>query len=150
MAHFAKINPDTKEVLAVLYVNDVDVLDENGIEKESIGQQYLENHNNWPANLWIQTSYNTVNNIHKNGKAPFRGNYASIGFIWDENDQVFWPKKPYNSWVKDMSTASWISPIGKEPELTEEQKNQYYIGTHTWIYVWNEDNQTWNLTNFKI
>jgi hypothetical protein len=150
MAHFAKINPDTKEVLAILYVNDVDVLDENGIEKESIGQQYLENHNNWPANLWIQTSYNTINNTHKDGKTPFRGNYAAIGFIWDENNQIFWPPKPYNSWVKDVSTASWISPIGKEPELTEEQKNQYYIGTHTWIYVWNEDNQTWNLTNFKI
>ena len=28
MAHFAKIDPNTKEVLAVLYVNDVDVLDE--------------------------------------------------------------------------------------------------------------------------
>ena len=37
-----------------------------------------------------------------------------------------------------------------EETLTEEQKNQYYIGTHTWIYVWNEDNQTWNLTNFKV
>jgi hypothetical protein len=71
MAHFAKIDQNTKEVLAVLYVNDVDVLDENGIEKESIGQQHLENHNNWPANLWIQTSYNTINNTHKDGKNPF-------------------------------------------------------------------------------
>jgi hypothetical protein len=150
MAHFAKIDQNTKEVLAVLYVNDVDILDENGVEKESVGQQYLEKHNNWPANLWIRTSYNTVNNIHKDGKTPFRGNYASIGFIWDENNQIFWPPKPYNSWVKNTATASWISPIGNEPELTEEQKNQYYIGTHTWIYVWNEDNQTWNLTNFKV
>jgi hypothetical protein len=150
MAHFAKIDQNTKEVIAVLAVNDVDVLDENGIEKESVGQQYLEKHNNWPANLWIQTSYNTQANIHKNNKTPFRGNYAGIGCTWDENNQIFWPPKPYNSWVKNTATASWISPIGKEPELTEEQKNQYYIGTHTWIYVWNEDNQTWNLTNFKV
>ena len=150
MAHFAKIDQNTKEVLAVLYVNDFDILYENGIEKESVGQQYLEKHNNWSANLWIQTSYNTVNNIHKDGKTPFRGNYAGIGCTWDENNQIFWHPKPYNSWVKDIATASWISPIGNEPELTEEQKNQYYIGTHTWIYVWNEDNQTWNLTNFKV
>jgi len=149
MAHFAKIDQNTKEVLAVLYVNDVDVLDENGVEKESIGQQYLEKHNNWPANLWIQTSYSTQANIHRNGKTPFRGNYACIGYTWDENDKVFWPKKPYNSWVKDIVTASWKSPIGDEPELTEEQINQNYIGTHIWIYVWNEDNQTWDLTNFK-
>ena len=25
---------------------------------------------------------------------------------WDEDDQIFWPKKPYASWVKDTTTAN--------------------------------------------
>jgi hypothetical protein len=37
---------------------------------------------------------------HKDGGTPLRGNYAGIGYTWDEDDQIFWPKKPYASWVK--------------------------------------------------
>ena len=43
MAHFAKISEDNI-VLQVLVVNDVDVLDENNNETESVGQKYLETH----------------------------------------------------------------------------------------------------------
>ena len=56
MAHFAKIS-DTNEVLAVLTLNNEDMHDSNGVEDETVGQQYLEQHNNWPAEKWIQTSY---------------------------------------------------------------------------------------------
>ena len=37
---------------------------------------------------------------------------------WDEDNQIFWPKKPYASWVKNTTTASWKSPIGDAPALT--------------------------------
>ena len=40
------------------------MLNADNVEDESVGQQYLETHNNWPAQMWIQTSYNTeVTNI---------------------------------------------------------------------------------------
>jgi hypothetical protein len=65
--------------------------------------------------LWIKTSYNTLNNVHTNGGTPFRGNYAGIGFTWDSSNQIFWRQQPYNSWVKDLNTASWKSPIGDSP-----------------------------------
>ena len=58
MAHFAKISEEN-EVLTVLTVDNKDLLNDEGVETESVGQAYLEKHNNWPANLWIQTSYNT-------------------------------------------------------------------------------------------
>ena len=35
------------------------MLNADGVEDETVGQQYLEQHNNWPAQMWIQTSYNT-------------------------------------------------------------------------------------------
>jgi hypothetical protein len=146
MAHFAKLGANGK-VIQVLTLNNSDMLNADGIEDEAVGQQYLERHNNWPAQMWIQTSYNTAGGQHKNGGTPFRGNYAGIGYTWDEDDQIFWPKKPYASWVKNISEARWQSPIGDEPELTDEQKAQREAGTHDWYYVWNEETQAWNLTN---
>ena len=140
MAHFAKIGMNGK-VIQVLTLDNTNMLNADGIEDESVGQQYLEQHNNWPSQMWIQTSYNTHKNQHKNGGTPFRGNYAGIGYIWDEDNEMFFPKKPYPSWVKNISEARWQSPIGDAPELTQEQiDNDSY-------YQWNEDNQTWDLTN---
>jgi len=130
MAHFAKLDIN-KNVLTVLTMNNSDMLNSDGVEDELVGQQYLEKHNNWPAQMWIQTSYNTQGGQHKRGGTPFRGNYAGIGYIWDEDNNIFLPKKPFNSWVKDVATASWKSPIGDAPALTEEQK----IATS--YYSWN-------------
>ena len=46
---------------------------------------------------------------------------------------IFWPKKPYASWVKDTTTAQWHSPIGDAPALTAEQNSQNEAGTHRWV-----------------
>ena len=148
MAHFAKLGSNGK-IIQVLTLNNSDMLNADGVEDESIGQQYLEQHNNWPAQMWIQTSYNTSANKHNSGddSKAFRGNYAGIGYTWDEDDQIFWPKSPYASWVKDTTTASWKSPIGDAPALTAEQEAQNEANTHNWYYAWNEDNQSWDLTD---
>jgi len=150
MAHFAKLGANGK-VIQVLTLNNSDMLDADGVEDESVGQQYLERHNNWPAQMWIQTSYNTYNNKHNSGDntKAFRGNYAGIGYEWDEDNNIFWSKKPYASWVKDTTTASWKSPIGDAPALTAEQTSQNEADTHLWEYSWNEAGQTWDLTDTK-
>ena len=159
MAHFAKLGANGK-VIQVLTLNNSDMLNADGVEDESVGQQYLETHNNWPAQMWIQTSYNTSQNKHNSGdnSKAFRGNYAGIGYEWDEDNQIFWPKKPYASWVKNTTDARWQSPIGDAPALTAEQETQNQPtkdaegnvtaeATHAWHYVWNEANQSWDLTN---
>ena len=148
MAHFAKLGSNSK-VIQVLTLNNGDMLNADGVEDESVGQQYLETHNNWPAQMWIQTSYNTSGGTHNNGGTALRGNYAGIGYTWDEDDQIFWPKKPYASWVKNNSEARWQSPIGDAPTLTEEQTSQNTADTHRWGYDWNEANTTWDLTDSK-
>jgi hypothetical protein len=150
MAHFAKLGSNGK-VIQLLTLNNSDMLNADGVEDEAVGQQYLERHNNWPAQMWIQTSYNTSGNTHNSGdnSKAFRGNYAGIGYTWDEDDQIFWPKKPYASWVKHNESASWKSPIGDAPALTAEQTSQNEAGTHSWYYAWNESGQTWDLTDSK-
>ena len=148
MAHFAKLGANSK-VIQVLTMDNDKMLNADGVEDENVGQQWLERHNNWPAQMWIQTSYNTSSNTHSGGGTPFRGNYAGIGYTWDEDNNIFWPKKPYASWVKDTTTAQWKSPIGDAPALTAEQTSQNEADTHGWHYVWNEAGQTWDLTDSK-
>jgi len=147
MAHFAKIGMSSK-VISVLTLDNKDMLNANGVEDESVGQQYLERHNNWPAQMWIQTSYNTFGGKHYDNKTrelsadqskALRGNYAGIGSVWDEDNNIFYRKKPYASWVLNTTTATWHSPIGDAPDdLTDEEKE---ANTQ---YVWNESDQSWD------
>ena len=140
MAHFAKLGSNSK-VIQVLTLNNGDMLNSDGVEDETVGQQYLERHNNWPAQMWIQTSYNTSGGTHKDGGTPLRGNYACIGYTWDEDNNIFYNKKPYASWVLNTTTASWHSPIGDAPDdLTDEEKA---AGTD---FEWNEVGQSWDKT----
>ena len=140
MAHFAKLGSNSK-VIQVLTLNNGDMLNADGVEDEKVGQQYLERHNNWPAQMWIQTSYNTSGGTHKLGGTPLRGNYAGIGYTWDEDNNIFYGKKPFASWVLNTTTATWHSPIGDAPDdLTDEEKA---ANTH---YVWNEGTGAWDKT----
>ena len=92
---------------------------------------------------WVQTSYNTRGGTHSSGdnSKALRGNYAGIGYTWDEDNNIFYGKKPYASWVLNTTTASWHSPIGDAPDdLTDEEKAAM---TH---YVWNEGTGAWDKT----
>ena len=90
-----------------------------------------------------QTSYNTSNGTHNSGdnSKALRGNYAGIGYTWDKDNNIFYSKKPYPSWVLNTTTATWHSPIGNDPDdLTDEEKALRIE------YVWNEDGQSWDKT----
>jgi len=136
MAHFAKLGINGK-VIAVHVVDNKDLENADGIQEEEIGRQYLERIHGWP--LWKQTSYNTRNNTHSSGDntKALRGNYAGIGMIYDEDNDLFLNKKPYASWVLNKEEARWQSPIGDAPELTVDEQT-----THR--YDWDESNGSWN------
>lgn len=74
MAHFAKIIDNV--VCQVIVVQNEILLDENGIEQESIGAQFC-------ADLfggeWIQTSYN----------GNRRGKFAGIGDFYNSEADTF-------------------------------------------------------------
>ena len=138
MAHYAKLGANNK-VIGVHVVNDSDCLNASGIEDEEVGRQFLERIHSWP--LWKKTSYNTSGGQHKDGGTPLRGNYAGIGMIYDEDNDMFYGKKPYASWVLNTTTASWHSPIGDAPDdLTDEEK-----AAET-SYAWNEGTGAWDKT----
>ena len=136
MAHFAKLGANNK-VISVEVVADSDCLNADGIEDEEVGRQFLERIHSWP--LWKQTSYNTSGNKHKSGddSKALRGNYAGIGMTYDEDNDLFLPKKPFVSWTLNVAEARWQSPIGDAPELSEEE-----MTTHR--YEWNESTGAWD------
>lgn len=124
MAHFAKVNEQNNLVETVIVVSD---------EFENDGQNYINNTLNKPGK-WVQTSYNTINNTHKLGNTPLRGNYASIGYSYDEEKDIFLPPKPFNSWTLNEAKADWEAPIAYPDD------GQFY--------AWNEVLQTWDLITY--
>ena len=56
---------------------------------------------------WIQTSYNTYGNQHTQGGTPLRGNFAGIGYIYDYENDVFYPPQPLPSSVLNKETWTW-------------------------------------------
>ena len=144
MASFAKIGLNNKVIEVQSVVNEV-LHDSNGVEQEVNGIDFLTKLTGW--SIWVQTSYNTHSGVHDNGGTPFRKNHASIGYTYDEDRDAFIAPKPYASWILNETTCIWESPIGNIPTLNSEQQDQNTAETHSWRYVWNENNQTWDLTN---
>ena len=65
MAHFAKLGVNGK-VIAVHGLDNDQMLNADGQEDESVGQQRLQQIHGWPSQMWIQTSYNTRGGVYYN------------------------------------------------------------------------------------
>jgi len=133
MASFAKLNNNIVERVESV-VNQV-ITNSNGIEEEQLGINFLKTLYNEPNAIWKQTSYNTLEGVHKLGGIPFRKNHAAIGYTYDSNRDAFIPPKPFNSWILNEQTCSWQAPIAKP--TTELQYSQYYS--------WNESIINWEI-----
>lgn len=117
MAHFAEIDNQNK-VLRVIVVNNEVLLDQNGVEQESLGIQFCQQ---LFSGNWVQTSYN----------ASFRKNYAGVDYEYDSVRVAFIPPKPYQSWILNESTCRWDAPV--------EYPNDGNV------YIWNEITTSWDI-----
>ena len=139
MAHFAKIDLNNDVVDCIVIHNDV-------ATSEAAGQEFIANVLK-KEGTWLQTSYNTVADVHRLGGTPLRGNFGTKGSTWDPVLEIFMPPKPFPSWVMSNSASKWTSPIGDRPSFTAEQESQNAAGTHDWLYYWDEENLSWELFN---
>jgi len=78
---------------------------------------------------WIQTSYNTHGNQHKNGGTPLRGNYAGIGYTYDRTNDVFYSAQPFASWILNESTWLWEAPVAMPDD---DKRYQWDEATISW------------------
>jgi len=118
MAHYALLN-SANVVTKVITGKDETDTSHNW-------EEYYGNFHNCTAK---RTSYNTVNNSHRNGGTAFRGNYAGIDYTYHSDVDYFMPPKPYNSWSMSTADATWIAPSAMPTDGNP--------------YEWDEDNQTW-------
>lgn len=119
MSHFAKVVDGVVQNVIVAEQDFIDTLEDK--------------------DLWIQTSYNTSMNKHwaadklgveeDTSKPALRGNYASIGGLYDSVNDVFTQVKPYGSWVMNTSKWDWEAPIAM-PDPTDEVN----AGTKFWMW----------------
>jgi hypothetical protein len=127
MAHFAKLGLDNI-VQRIDAVNNNVLLDENGVEQEQKGIDFLKNLFNEPDAKWVQTSYN--NN--------FRKKYACIGFTYDSTIDAFIPNKRFPSFVWDETIWDWKAPI-EYPNTTTEINGVITPD----LYTWDESQLNW-------
>ena len=107
MAHYAFLD-DNNIVTQVIVGRDEDDLPDGITSWEDY---YGERH----GQTCLRTSYNTHANQHIAGGTPFRGNYAGIGYTYDETRDAFIPPEPPNATGFDEDTLTWIVPP-TEPE----------------------------------
>lgn len=96
MAHWAEIDNENFVVRVVVTSND----------EPDEGYQWLMD---TFGGRWLKTSYNTRHGVHVEGGAPFRGNYAGIGMVYDETLDAFIQQKPMDrETVFDPETFRWV------------------------------------------
>ena len=122
MAHFAKID-ENNIVTTVNVVDNINLLNEDGVEEEAVGIAYLNNMFN-DGSTWVQTSYSGSKRKH----------YAGIGYTYNEALDAFISPKPYDSWTLNEDTCNWEAPVACPAEDISPK-----------TYHWNEDTQAWDI-----
>ena len=123
MAYFARIGLGNK-VTNIIKIDNSNCQTEGGVEKESIGLDYIRDDYGSDA-TWVQCSINTIGNKHYNSDTgqedsgtPLRANYPSIGWNYDVTNDIFYEDRPTdkdgdvcNSWTLNTTTGLWGAPI---------------------------------------
>jgi hypothetical protein len=88
-------------------------------------------------NTFVDSSpgYNTRGNIHygpdgePDGGVALRGNYAGIGYTYDQAHDVFYAPQPYPSWTLSQTTWLWEPPVAYPDDGA--------------LYAWDEATVSW-------
>jgi hypothetical protein len=118
MAHWAEVD-ENNIVLRVIVTSN---------NEPDEGYQWILNN---LGGRWIKTSYNTLRNTHILGDTPLRGNYAGIGYSYNEQLDAFVPPKLFESWIFNSDTFNW------DPPILYPNDGQPYI--------WNEETTSWDV-----
>jgi len=113
MATFAELNDNI--VVRIIAINDAELLDENGVEQESIGVNFCQNL--LGGGPWVQTFIG--------GR---RKQFGDVGCTYDYENDVFISSQPYPSWTLD-GNHDWQPPVAEPVEGS---------------WSWNEDTQAWD------
>ena len=116
-------------------------VDKNIVQEIIVAEQdFIDNYVATKTGEWIQCSYNTRGGIHYQSDRitpsddqtkALRKNYPSPNWTYDKERDAFIPQQPYHSWTLNEDTCLWECPVAYP---IDDKK-----------YIWNEENQTWDL-----
>jgi len=155
MSHFAQV---VNGIVTYVIVAEQDVIDRLTAENAVTSSTHAIH-----SGTWIQTSINTRGNVHytpyhphiPDGGTALRGNYAAVGYIYDSENDVFYPPQPYAGWMIssatnwlweppvphpddgfvykwDNSTTNWVTP---ETGPVAYVARPLFIGTYSEVYT---------------
>ena len=129
MAYFAQLD-NNNVVVKVISVDDKVIINPwTGDEEEILGRAHCK----------LCYGRGDYKQTFKDGSSRIR--YAVVGGTYSEELDAFILPKQYESWALDEVTKNWVSPLGENPDLTEEQLQlgQYYRWDET---AYQADNTT--------
>ena len=125
MASYALINKDNIVVQVITGVDEnITQIDTDGTEVGGTSEAWEKFYASLP---WFdgltckRTSYN----------GNIRGNYAGIGYKYDQNFDVFIAPQPYPSWKLNYTTYQWKPPIVRPADI------------ENYVWKWSEYNKEW-------
>ena len=77
-------------------------------------------------------TYTTGPDGNPDGGVASRGNYAGIGYTYDQVNDVFYPPKPYASWILNQSTWTWEAPV---PYPADGKSYGWDEPTTSWVEI---------------
>jgi hypothetical protein len=122
MAHYAFLDKNNTVTEVITGVDETEIID--GLDPETW-------YGNFRGQVCKRTSINMLGGQHREGKTPFRKNYAGIGHLYDSDRDAFISPKPYPSWILNEETCLWHCPV-PYPKTGDN-------------YKWNEENLAWDL-----
>lgn len=96
MAHYAFVD-ETGTVVEVIVGRD-----------EGDGTNWEQHYAGVRGLRCLRTSYNTLAGQHLAGGVAFRGNYAGVGYTYNDELDAFLPPCPGEGWTIDEATFSWV------------------------------------------
>lgn len=108
MAHYAFLDNNNIVTEVITGIDETELIE--GLNPETW-------YGNFKGQVCKRTSYNTILGTHTNEGTPFRGNFASIGYKYDTEFDVFIAPQPYASWKLNYTTYSWEPPIAMPDKI---------------------------------
>jgi hypothetical protein len=113
-------------------------LDDNNIVTEVIvgknegedGIDWEQHYGDFRGQVCKRTSYNTQGGVHNADGAPYRKNYAGIGYSYDAVRDAFVPPMPFASWSLNETSCLWEPPVAYPSDGNP--------------YTWNEETTSWD------
>jgi len=108
MAHYAFLNEDNIVIEVITGIDETELIE--GLDPETW-------YGNFKGQICKRTSYNS----------KIRGTYAGIGYLYNEEEDIFITPQPYPSWIR--SGSFWQAPT----PMPEDGKR----------YTWDEESLSW-------